>query len=119
MRSLPDSLQYEYGATQKLHGALLYIHQAEKAQFALLMIEEEIHIGIFPCVAARGRAEQIEMLHAERLQLGLVPSQFFDGVVAVLGVRAARPFTPIIYPDSAGTRKIPLRISSAAILVRP
>ena len=36
------------------------------------MIKEQIDIGHFTCLASRRRAEQVEMLDAELLQLGFV-----------------------------------------------
>ena len=43
-----------------------------KSPRTLGMIKEQIDIGIFACLAPRGRAEQVEMLNAESLQLGFV-----------------------------------------------
>ncbi len=36
------------------------------------MIKEQINIGVTARLAARGRAEQVEVLDAELLQLGVV-----------------------------------------------
>ena len=56
-----------------------------RLKLAALMIEEQIDIGFGAGLAARGRAEQVEMLHAERLQLRLVLPQFGYGRVAIHG----------------------------------
>ncbi len=36
------------------------------------MIEEQVDIGILACLAPRGRAEEVKVLDAKLLQLGLV-----------------------------------------------
>ena len=46
------------------------------------MIKEQIDIGIFACVAPRRRAEQVEMLDAEPLQLGFVLLEPANSLVA-------------------------------------
>ncbi len=37
------------------------------------MVKEEIDIGVFSCLTSRLRAEQVEVLDAEPLQLAFVP----------------------------------------------
>jgi hypothetical protein len=42
------------------------------------MVKEEVDIGVFSCLSACGRAEQVEMLDDEPLQLGFVLLGFGD-----------------------------------------
>ena len=46
------------------------------------MIKEQIDIGIVMCLVSRCRAEQIEMLDAEPLQLGFVLFELGDSFAA-------------------------------------
>jgi len=57
-------------------GCLFDVHQREKPERPLGMVKEEIDIGVFSCLAPHGRAEQVEMLDSEPLQLGFVLLQF-------------------------------------------
>src|SRR5690348_17101718 len=52
-------------AAENARGLLLHIHQLIEAKLASFVIEEQINVGIFPRLAARRRAEQIEMLNAK------------------------------------------------------
>ena len=53
-------------------GRLFHVHQREKPERPLGMVKEEIDIGVFSCLASRRRAEQVEVLDAEPLQLDFV-----------------------------------------------
>ena len=53
-------------------GRLFDVHQREKPERPLGMVKEEIDIGVFSCLTSRRRAEQLEVLDAEPLQLGFV-----------------------------------------------
>ena len=64
-------------AAEDLGRPFLDVHQAEQARLAALVIEEQIDVGIRARVATRNRAEQIQMLDAERFQLGFVLPQSF------------------------------------------
>ena len=72
-------------AAEDLPGPLLYIHESEQTQLAALMVEEQINIGFGAGLVARDRAEKIKVLHAERLELGLVLSQSGYDLVAIHG----------------------------------
>jgi len=58
-------------------GRLFDVHQREKPERPLGMVKEEIDIRVFSCLTSRRRAEQLEVLDAEPLQLGFVPLVFF------------------------------------------
>jgi hypothetical protein len=55
----------------------------EKPERALGMVKEEIDVRVFTRLASRRRAEQVEMLDAEPLQLGLVLLEPMNGFVSV------------------------------------
>src|SRR5689334_18209184 len=60
----------------------LDVHQREKSQRPLGMIEKQIYIGILACLAPRSRAEQVEMHDTEPLQLGLMLLEPGNGFAA-------------------------------------
>jgi hypothetical protein len=47
------------------------------------MVKEEIDIGVFSCLASRRRAEQVEVLDGEPLQLGFVPLELGNNFAAL------------------------------------
>src|SRR5260221_9606827 len=61
---------------------LLHIHELEKPKLAALVIEEQIDIRIRARLTPRGRAEHVQMLDAEPLELGLMRLQSRYGLVA-------------------------------------
>src|SRR6266481_3289087 len=54
----------------------------ENPERPFAVVKEEIHIGVFSCLASRRRAEQVEMLDAELLQLGFVLLELGDDFAA-------------------------------------
>jgi hypothetical protein len=62
--------------------ACLHVHQVEKPKFPFLIIEEQVHVGSVAGLAAGGRAEQVKLLHAELLQLGLMLLKLGYGLIA-------------------------------------
>jgi hypothetical protein len=53
-------------------GELLQVHQLEETEFASLVIEKKIDVGIVSSLVARGGAEQIKMVGSQLLELGLM-----------------------------------------------
>ncbi len=70
-------------AAQNAGRPLPHIHQIEKPEFAFLIVEKQVNIGIFAGLSVRGRTEQIKMFNPEPLQLGFMRSQHGNGVIAV------------------------------------
>ena len=70
--------------------AFPHIHQREETEFSFFVVDEQIDIRILPRLAARGGAEQVQMLDPEMFQFGLVGFQPGDGGVAVHAERIAR-----------------------------
>ncbi len=48
-------------------GSLLHVHQFEKAELPLFIVEEEVDVGLIARLVARRRAEEVKMLHTEPL----------------------------------------------------
>src|SRR5712691_7494545 len=75
--------RHDVGFVSKDSGSgFLHIHQLEQPERSLGMIEKQINIGILTCLAPCGRAEQVEMLDAEPLQLGFVLLKLGNGFAA-------------------------------------
>ena len=64
---------------------LFDVHQPEQTERPLLVVEEQIDVGIIPRLIAGGRAEQVKMLDPKLSQFGFVPLQRGDGFVALHG----------------------------------
>jgi len=75
--------RHDVGSSPKDSGGrLFHIHQFEKPERPLGMSKEQIDIGIVMCLVSRRRAEQLEMLDAEPLQLGFVLFELGDSFAA-------------------------------------
>src|SRR5271165_3323822 len=75
--------RHDVGSSPKDSGGrLFHIHQFEKPERPLGKIKEQIDIRIVVCLVSRGRAEQIEMLDAEPLQLDFVLFELGDSFAA-------------------------------------
>src|SRR5947207_8202258 len=69
-------------AAQNARGRLLHVDQIVEAKRALGVVEEEINVEIVASFAASNGAEQVQVLDAEPLQLGLVLFQSAYGFLA-------------------------------------
>ena len=70
-------------AAKNARRVVLHVHQVEKPEFPFLVVEKQVNVGILMRVIARGRAEQVKLLHAEPLQLGFVLFELGYGLVAI------------------------------------
>ena len=59
-------------STEDTSGVRLHIHQFKNAELSFFVIEKQINVGIFICLAARGRAEHVEMFDTESFQVSLM-----------------------------------------------
>src|SRR5436190_1157067 len=69
-------------AAENARSRLLHVDQIVEAERALGVVEEEINVGIVASFAASNGAEQVQVLDAEPLQLGLVLFQSAYGLLA-------------------------------------
>src|ERR1019366_765018 len=60
----------------------LHVHQVEQPELSFLVVKKQVNVGIGTRLATRGRAEQIQALNAELLQLGLVFLELGYGLIA-------------------------------------
>ena len=85
-------------------GCVFHVHQLEKPERAFRMVKEEIDIGVFTCLASRRRAEQVEMLDAEPLQLGFVLLELGDRFAAFHRSSLILSIAQTVPPLNAGPR---------------
>ncbi len=69
-------------ASKDSGGRLFHVHQCEKPERALGMVKEQVDIRVFACLTSHRRAEQVEMLDAQPLQLGFMLLELRDRFAA-------------------------------------
>lgn len=62
-------------AAENPGGGFFHVHQFVKAELALLVVEEEVDVGIIARLVVCGRAEEVKMLNAEPPELGFMLPQ--------------------------------------------
>ena len=62
-------------AAENPGGGFFHVHQFEKAELPLLVVEEEVDVGIIARLVVCGRAEEVKILNAEPPELGFMLPQ--------------------------------------------
>jgi len=49
------------GAAEDIGGSFLDVHQLEKSEFSLFLVEEQVHVGVLSGFPPSGRTKEVQM----------------------------------------------------------